>query len=434
MATVVFIPFHWTASINATFALARRLQRRSHRILYLGIPDIAARVRSQGFEFLPAFESVFPQGALEEQYTNEANGRALGLSDFRRRVLETCALMEQGEIERALGALRPDLFVVASETPWIGIGAWKTGVPVVTFPCSLISVWDPAVPPFSTGLVPGPGLFSRLRTRWAWRRLFLTQKLLAPLRLKIFEDVKEFARRCGYPLAAIDFRVETWPVLRLPNLIFCPPGFDFSRQRPPAGTLFVEPSVDLERRDGELPREQLRDDRPLAYCALGTVAPFKIARQGQAVYQAFLDALARRPHWQGVMAIGRHIEAGALRCPPNVLVAPEIPQLEILERASLMVTHGGFNSVKECIFQGVPMVLLPIFYDQPGNAARAVHHGLGVKGSFAGASASTLETWMDTVTNDPGYKERVQRMSRLFREWEARLPGVELVERMAERR
>jgi glucuronosyltransferase len=79
------------------------------------------------------------------------------------------------------------------------------------------------------------------------------------------------------------------------------------------------------------------------------------------------------------------------------------------------------------------MVLLPIFYDQPGNAARAAHHGLGVMGSFAGVSASRLGTWMDTVMADSGYKERVQHMSRLFRDWEARLPGVELVERIAGR-
>jgi MGT family glycosyltransferase len=434
MATIVFMPFHWAASINVTFALARRLRQRGHRVIYLGIPDSAARIQSQGFEYLPAFEPAFPPGALEEQYTNEANGRSAGLPGFRKRVLEMCELMAQGEIERALGTIQPDLFVVASETPWVGIGAWKTGVPVITFPCSLLSPWDPAVPPFSTGLIPGPGVIPRLRTRLAWRRLFLLQRLLTPLRLKIFDDVKEFARRCGYPLEAIDFRVETWPALQLPSLVFCPPEFDFPRQRLPAGTVFVEPSVDTERRDGELPGERLHDDRPLVCCAFGTVAPFKVARRALPVYQAFLDALARRPHWQGVMAIGRYLDAGALRCPPNVLVMPEIPQLEILERASLMVTHGGFNSVKECIFQGVPMVLLPIFYDQPGNAARAVHHGLGVMGSFADASASKLGDWMDAVMSDPLYKERVQLMSRLFRDWEARSPGVELVERMTRRR
>ena len=431
MATIVLMPFHWAASMNATFALARRLRRRGHRVIYLGIPDSEERVRSQGFELLPVFERAFPRGTLEEQYASEASGQSLGLPGFRDRVLAVCELMAQGEIERALGPLRPDLFVVASVTPWVGIGAWKTGVPVATFSSSLISVWDPAVPPFQTALIPGRGALSRLRVRLAWRRFFVLQRLFASLRLRIFDDVREFARRCGYPLEAIDFRVETWPALRLPNLVFCPPEFDFPRQRPPAGAAFVEPSVDTERRDGEIPWERLRDDRPLVYCALGSVAPFKYTRPALPVFQAFLDALAERPQWQGVMAVGRYLDAGALRCPPNVLVLPEVPQLEVLERASLMVSHGGFSSVKECVFQGAPMVLLPLFYDHPGNAARVVHHGLGVMGSFAGASAPRLGQWMDAVMNDPRYKERVQRMSRVFRDWEARAPGVELVERMA---
>jgi len=431
MSTIVLMPFHWAASINATFALARRLHRRGHRVIYLGISDSEERVRSQGFEFLPIFEQAFPQGALEEQYAGEANGQALGLAGFRNRVLEVCELMEHGEIERALGPTRPDLFVVASVTPWIGIGAWKTGVPVITFSSSLISVWDPAVPPFQTALIPGPGVLSRLRIRWAWRRFFLLQRFFASLRLQICDDIRGLARRSGYPEDAIDFRVETWPALRLPNLVFCPPEFDFPRWRPPAGAAFVEPSVDTERRDGDLPWERFAEDRPLIYCALGSVAPFKYVRPALPVFQAFLDALAERPHWQGVMAVGRYLDASALRCPPNVLVVPEAPQLKVLERASLMVSHGGFSSVKECIYQGVPMVLLPLFYDHPGNAARVVHHGLGVMGSFAGASASRLGQWMDTVMNDPRYQERAQRMSRIFRDWEARSPGVEMVERMA---
>jgi MGT family glycosyltransferase len=345
-----------------------------------------------------------------------------------------CELMAEGEIERALGAVHPDLFVVASVTPWVGIGAWKTGVPVITFSSSLISVWDPAVPPFETALIPGRSALWRLRTRLAWHRLFLMRKLLETGRLDIFGDVKEFARRCGYPLDAIDFRVETWPALRLPNLVFCPPEFDFPRQRLPSGAVFVEPSVDTERRDGEIPWEQLQTDRPLVYCALGSVAPFKYLRPAAQLFQAFLDALAERPHWQGLVAIGRYLDAGTLRCPPNVVVRAEVPQLEVLGRASLMVSHGGFSTVKECIFQGVPMVLLPIFYDHPGNAARVVHHGLGVMGRFAGASAPKLGRWMDAVLEDPSYAERVQRMSRIFRDWEARQPGVELVERMAQRR
>jgi len=431
MATVVFMPFHWAASLSSTFALARRLRARGHRVLYLGIPDVAERIQLQGLDFLPIFAQIFPRGALDEQNAQEAQGRSRGLAGFRERVLGTCELLEQGEIERALGTLRADLFLVASETPWVGIGAWKTGAPVITFACSLLSAWDPAVPPFATAAVPGSGPVSGLRTRLAWRRTFLLQRLLAPLRRQVFADVEAFARRCGYPVAAIDFRVETWPLLRLPTLVFCPPDFDFPRRRPPQGLTYAEPSIDASRRDGDLPWERLRDDRPLIYFALGSVAPIKYARRVTAVFQAFLDAMDERPHWQGVLAIGRYVAESALRCPPNVLVRPEVPQLEVLRRASLMVTHGGFNSVKECIFYGVPMVVLPMFYDQPGNAARVVHHGLGVMGSFARASASGLGRWMDRVMGDPRYKRCVQRMSYIFHDWETRSPGVGLVEQMA---
>jgi hypothetical protein len=38
MATIVLMPFHWAASMNATFALARRLRQHGHRVVYLDIP------------------------------------------------------------------------------------------------------------------------------------------------------------------------------------------------------------------------------------------------------------------------------------------------------------------------------------------------------------------------------------------------------------
>jgi zeaxanthin glucosyltransferase len=430
MATFVFLPFHWAANMNATFALARRLRERGHCVIYLGIPDSEERIQSQGFDFLPIFERAFPRGTLADQQANEASGRAAGLAGFRDRVLAVIELLEQGEIERALGSVRPDLFVVASATPWVGIGAWKTGVPVIAYSSSLVSTWDPAVPPLQTALTPGRGMLPRLRNRLAWRGLFLLQQLVIPLRYKIFDDVKGFARRSGYPLDAIDFAGETWPALHLPTLVFCPPDFDFPRQRLAAGAVFVEPSVDIERRDPDFPWERLQEDRPLIYCALGSVAPSKYVRQITPFFQAFLDAMAERPHWQGLLATGRHVDAGALRCPANVVMVPEAPQLRILARAALMVSHGGFSSVKECVFFGVPMVVLPMFYDQPGNAARVVHHGLGVRGRF-GVDPAKLGRWMDTVMGDPAYRDRVRRMSQILRDWEARSPGVELAERIA---
>src|ERR1041385_7724355 len=55
MATIVFMPFHWASDLNPTFALARKLRDRGHRVHFLCIPDTEARVRAQGFEFTPVF-------------------------------------------------------------------------------------------------------------------------------------------------------------------------------------------------------------------------------------------------------------------------------------------------------------------------------------------------------------------------------------------
>ena len=56
------MPFHWASDLNPTFALARKLRNRDHRVHYLCIPDTAERIRSQGFDFTPVFSRAFPEG------------------------------------------------------------------------------------------------------------------------------------------------------------------------------------------------------------------------------------------------------------------------------------------------------------------------------------------------------------------------------------
>ena len=54
---------------------------------------------------------------------------------------------------------------------------------------------------------------------------------------------------------------------------------------------------------------------------------------------------------------------------PSWLVAPSLPQITLLSRAAAAVTHGGNNSVTECLSAGVPMVVLPFSTDQFAIAA-----------------------------------------------------------------
>ena len=69
----------------------------------------------------------------------------------------------------------------------------------------------------------------------------------------------------------------------------------------------------------------------------------------------------------------------------NVLIYPSVPQLDLLQHCDLMIHHGGFNTVKECMQFRVPMLIYALNnkgYDWLGNAARVKWRGLGVVGNI----------------------------------------------------
>ncbi|WLT39734.1 hypothetical protein NON20_10065 [Synechocystis sp. B12] len=63
--------------------------------------------------------------------------------------------------------------------------------------------------------------------------------------------------------------------------------------------------------------------------------------------------------------------------PGNPLVVNYAPQLELLQRTALTITHAGLNTTLECLNNAVPMVAIPIANDQPGVAARIAWAGVG---------------------------------------------------------
>ena len=429
MATIVFMPFHWASDLNPTFALASKLRNRGHRVHYFGIPDIAERVHSQGFDFTPVFSRAFPEGTLAKQYESEAQGKRYGVSEFRDRFRGTCELLREGELDRAISQLQPDLILTSSGTPWVGIAACQTGVPVISFCSTLISVEDSAVPPFSTGLIPKPTRLSHLRIWFEWKKLFWYHRRRSG-DWDISNELKALARDCGFPLEKIDFRVETWPRLRLPELVFFPKDLDFPRSRTPEGVTFIEGAVDIQRRDGNFPWEQLDESKRLVYCTLGSLLPFKFPARAAQFFQMFMDAMAQRPALQGVVTIGNYLKADEFDCPDNVLMVPHAPQVEVLKRASLMVSHGGVTGLKESAFMGVPMLLIPVSYDEFGNAARVVYHGLGERLRLKEVSASELGRLIDTVLKDSSYSARAKGMAEKLRNLERESPGVEIIEKV----
>jgi N-glycosyltransferase len=126
--------------------------------------------------------------------------------------------------------------------------------------------------------------------------------------------------------------------------------------------------------------------------------------------EAIIDGLSEEPV-NLVVAIGSDQDASRFGTqPPNVRMAAYLPQPLLLQRCDVFVTHGGFNSVKESLAAGVPMVVVPITADQPYNAERCAAHGVGRVVGAAGRTAEAIREAVRDVLTDPGYCDNARRL------------------------
>lgn len=95
--------------------------------------------------------------------------------------------------------------------------------------------------------------------------------------------------------------------------------------------------------------------------------------------------------------------------PPNFKVLAYVPQLELLQRSSLFVTHCGSNSLHEALLAGVPMLAYPQGSDQFAYTARLVELGAGIRVPPA-PDAGTLRSLAVSVLEDPSFARQARAL------------------------
>ena len=82
-----------------------------------------------------------------------------------------------------------------------------------------------------------------------------------------------------------------------------------------------------------------------------------------------------------LLTVGRDADIDALGpAPPNLRVEAWVPQADVLGHADLVVSHGGSGTTLGALAAGLPLVVVPLFADQPDNARRVAAVGAGVGG------------------------------------------------------
>ena len=102
----------------------------------------------------------------------------------------------------------------------------------------------------------------------------------------------------------------------------------------------------------------------------------------------------------------------------NVKVMDWIPQNDILAHSKirLFITHGGYNSMVESVFHAKPMIIFPVAYDQPNNAAVAIKRGFGIRMDMSNLKAEDLIGNIDKIFRDPSYTDNARKASAILKD------------------
>jgi UDP:flavonoid glycosyltransferase YjiC (YdhE family) len=159
---------------------------------------------------------------------------------------------------------------------------------------------------------------------------------------------------------------------------------------------------------------------PLVYVTFGSVTgELPIA---EAAYRAALEAVADLPV-RVLLTVGRELEvAGLGPLPANVHAEAWVPQQDVLTEAAVVVCHGGSGTTLGALAAGVPVVVAPMFADQPANALRVVELGAGVlveprgvaaatMGRFGPGDAARLRLAIESVLADPSYRQAARAVA-----------------------
>ena len=104
--------------------------------------------------------------------------------------------------------------------------------------------------------------------------------------------------------------------------------------------------------------------------------------------------------------------------PENIVVTTFVPQLEVLKRASIFVTHCGMNSTCESIFYGVPMVCIPMYSDQYMVARRVADDlRLGVRINKGKLTSRKVAKALNEIANDSSYHKRIIECGQVYRQY-----------------
>jgi zeaxanthin glucosyltransferase len=394
---IAFVSLPVIGHLNPMSALAARVQSDGNEVVFISVADAEARAVAAGLRFVAVGTDHLPLGstkAVEQQFSTTQGEEGLKFT-FDLMGMITGALIRP--IEAVLALEQVDGVVFDTYQPYMELSALALNLPYIHV--------SNAVPFDVSGVTPlcfydwGFADSAEARRR-NLEGVEAFRRLLEPS----LKAAKEYASE---KQIVVDWDDLTATRSKLGWITQLPMEFDFGTIASNDALIHTGPFVNEGLRPSiAFPWAELKDV-PLVYASMGTL------QNGiESVFRSILDAAKILEHLQFVIAVGDKLDQALFQpLPRNVLMVAMAPQLELLKRASLCITHAGLNTVLEALTYGVPLVALPVTNDQPGVAARIRDKGLGEFISPSELSADRLSLLIQQVLGKPRYLAQAKRMA-----------------------
>ena len=416
---------------NASMTLVQALIENGHRVVYFDIANDRPYLERQGYEVY----SLKPVGLEKRERPKKDPFVFLKFRAMIRQKMQSMDLIYSYG-EQWLDVNGIDLVLMDSNSFELAVPFLKKKIPIVNVTCTLSALNRNGGPPVFSRLVPSndPGVFSGIRYRMAWFRILFPQYIkegMAAILLRIafgtrpFESIEMKIKKYGGTLK----RTEYGRRLSAPEIIMGPKCIDYPLSREVPGRMYANACVYEGRKDLSFDFACLDQKKPIIYCAVGTCSGNYAHKNN--LQLCVVKAMEMLPDYQLLLqgAEEDQLDFGTTM-PSNVRIAKILPQLEVLKRAKIFITHGGFASIREGVFYGVPMMVFPGWHDQFGNAAKVVYHGIGLRGNMRNIKPRKLVGMVKEIASSDEIARRIQTMQKEMRKQDELNASIEFIESM----
>ena len=420
--TIAFFPEPgaWGPTNNCS-AMASVLRERGHRIVFVVDESFAGLLEARGFEERH-FRMTPPEDGADGAADPWAEFIRVTAPEFRKPTVEQIATVTKpiwqalvegeqyshGRVMAIWEDVRPDVVVTDNVTGYPAVElAGAPWVRVVS--CNPLEMSDPDLPPVLSGLPVAD------RSAWAAFR-----EEYHRVHGGLLAEHNEFRASVGVePCPPDEFNTAS----RWLNLFEFPSAVDYRRARPLGPTWHrLESSV----RAGEAAFDvasYLPGEGKVVYLSLGSLGCMDLN-----LMQRLIDALATTAH-RVIVSMGPLKDQ--MRLGPRMYGDEFLPQPSILPQCDLLITHGGNNTVCEGFSCGLPMIGLPLFWDQYDNAQRLAETGFGARLPTYDWSEEELVGTAERLLADDGLKARMAVIAADVRSRPGEVKGADLIERLA---